>query len=110
MVFQGVLVGFLGADFDAFEDVEDDAGEAGFVEKDFLVVGYLSYVAGYGCELEVLMGDMDGGTNLTSWKFAGNSTVMAPPYRGVALYWAMFSMLTWIYVKASRQFYTSQVL
>lgn len=57
MIFQGVDICFF-AHFDALKDVEDDAGEPVFVEVHFLVVWYLSDLAGCG-ELVYLL-EVDG--------------------------------------------------
>jgi len=65
----------------AFRDIEDYAGEAIFIEVDFLVVGDFANGAGY-----VSVGYQRGEVKalyLTSAKVEGRSTIRAPPKSGV---------------------------
>jgi hypothetical protein len=84
---QGGAVGGVGAagGADALGDVEDDAGEAVFVEVDLLVVGDLADGAADRW-LWLALGECGMGTHLTSAKEEGSSAIRAPPKRGVLRY------------------------
>jgi len=82
---------------DSLGDVEDYAGEAFFVEVNFLVIGDLTdcaftWLARLKLRLDLYMvalrGDR-GKVYLTSAKVEGRSTMRAPPKRGVLLNVAM---------------------
>lgn len=83
---QRCAVGGVGAArwADALGDVEDDAGEAVFVEVDFLVVGHLADGA-VGVSSEFYVRCIGGGglKHLTSAKEVGSSATRAPPKRGI---------------------------
>lgn len=82
MVLECILISGGSSFVDPLSDIEYDAGETLGVDVDFLIIWDLANIA---CKSQRACGVTSGTVHLTSAKFLGRPTVMAPPNNSMRL-------------------------